>query len=405
MNSVLLWNRRFSERIKEIARYARYMFNDHLLIVLLIAIGGGGYYYQGWVKGLTPDFPTAILFALLFSFILVAGNVITFFKEADIVYLLPVENKLKGYIKRSATFSCLWHAFIVGIIFLILAPIYSQTVGSSTIIGFLLVLVILKTWNLLVKWYVDYQQERETHMIDTLVRLCLNGSVVYLFIKGSLLYLVVIGLFVIYGLYFWKEARGHGIPWERLVENERRRMGQFYRIANLFTDVPHLQNEVKRRGFLDPFVKGIPFGKKQTYSFLYVRAFLRSGDYLGMFTRLTIIGGLFIWWFEGSGFALLVALLFLYLTGYQLLSLYRHFESSIWPQLYPVPESLKKQSFRRMLVTILSVELGMFTILHFLSGSGIKGFLFWIIGLGYIFVFAFGFLQWKIDKWEREIYE
>src|SRR5690606_21815535 len=153
------------------------------------------------------------------------------------------------------------------------------------------------------------------------------GSLVYLFIENSSYLFAVFLIFAFYVVYFWMGIKGKGLPWERLIDNEKQRMGRFYRIANLFTDVPHLQNEVKRRKILDVLIKGIPFQTKETYMFLYSRAFLRSGDYFGMFLRLTIIGGLLLWWLEGFYFALFATLLFLYLTGYQLLSLWKHFEA------------------------------------------------------------------------------
>ena len=63
MNEKHLWNQRTEERLREIFRYGRYMFNDHLLIVLLFAIGGGAFYYKDWVTTLDEHFPTALLFA------------------------------------------------------------------------------------------------------------------------------------------------------------------------------------------------------------------------------------------------------------------------------------------------------------------------------------------------------
>lgn len=402
MNSAHLWKKRFFERMKEIARYARYMFNDHLLIVLLIAIGGGGYYYQDWVKGLTPDFPTALLFAVLFSILLTVGNVITFLKEPDMVYLLPVENRLKTYIVYGAIYSYVLHIFILGLASLFVAPIYNQTVLSVPFVGFLLFLFALKGLNLWVKWVVDYDRDNGTVVADWVLRALLNGSLVYLFIENSSYLFAVFLIFAFYVVYFWMGIKGKGLPWERLIDNEKQRMGRFYRIANLFTDVPHLQNEVKRRKALDVLIKGIPFQTKETYMFLYSRAFLRSGDYFGMFLRLTIIGGLLLWWLEGFYFALFATLLFLYLTGYQLLSLWKHFEAVLWTQVYPIGQGIKNQTFLRLLTFILLAEHFLFSVVYILSGETWNGLILFVSGIIFIYGFVYGFSKKRIEHWEEE---
>src|SRR5690625_7187672 len=84
--------------------------------------------------------------------------------------------------------------------------------------------------------------------------------------------------------------------WEVIIENERNIMQAFYRLANMFTDVPHMRNPVKKRTWLVSIVKNVPFTKQYTYDYLYRITFIRSGDYLGMYISLMIIGGLVIFY-------------------------------------------------------------------------------------------------------------
>ena len=53
-----------------------------------------------------------------------------------------------------------------------------------------------------------------------------------------------------------KSNRNKGIKWEFLIEQDERRMTAFYRLANMFTDVPKLKNKVKRREWLDGLLYG-----------------------------------------------------------------------------------------------------------------------------------------------------
>ena len=100
MNSTALWKERFRHFLKEVRTYSKYVFNDHLKFIFVFIIGAGAYYYQQWLQTLTPSFPTALVMAVLRSRIngRIHSNVI---KEADLVYLLPVEQKLKPYFTKA----------------------------------------------------------------------------------------------------------------------------------------------------------------------------------------------------------------------------------------------------------------------------------------------------------------
>src|SRR5699024_12432880 len=109
-----------------------------------------------------------------------------------------------------------------------------------------------------------------------------------------------------------------------LVEADISRMHTFYRIANLFTDVQNMNNRVKKRNWLKFMIDRIPFAKKYTYDYLYRIAFIRSGDYLGMYMRLLLIGGLLIYFIPSVWMKLLLGMLFLYLRSLQMIKLDQH---------------------------------------------------------------------------------
>ncbi|MDI5790149.1 ABC transporter permease [Bacillus licheniformis] len=67
-----------------------------------------------------------------------------------------------------------------------------------------------------------------------------------------------------------------------------RRKQRFYRIANLFTDVPTLETG-ERRAYLDWMLRFIPYEQSRTFTYMYGRAFIRSNDYFGIVVRLTVI--------------------------------------------------------------------------------------------------------------------
>ena len=61
------------------------------------------------------------------------------------------------------------------------------------------------------------------------------------FIYQSIAAAIFFGLYV----YYKQQTKEKGLKWEFLIEQDESRMTSFYRLANLFTDVPKLKNQVK----------------------------------------------------------------------------------------------------------------------------------------------------------------
>ena len=114
----------------------------------------------------------------------------------------------------------------------------------------------------------------------------------YLLFSNAALYLIIAAAVILFGLsvYYKQQTKEKGLKWKYLIDQDERRMTSFYRLANLFTDVPKLKNQVKRRKWLDSLLVQIPFQQDQAFTYLFMRTFLRSGDYWGLFVRLTVIG-------------------------------------------------------------------------------------------------------------------
>src|SRR5574342_16315 len=126
-----LWKDRAGGRVKDLGRYLRYIFNGHLVIVLLFLIGTAAYYYQQWVEALSPDFPAEIIIAVLIGLFLTYSPVYNFLLEADKVYILPLEEKLKGYFFRSGVASFVFQGYILLMVLAVLIPMYAHVNSSG----------------------------------------------------------------------------------------------------------------------------------------------------------------------------------------------------------------------------------------------------------------------------------
>jgi ABC-2 type transport system permease protein len=180
-----------------------------------------------------------------------------------------------------------------------------------------------------------------------------------------------------------------GLKWDILINQEEKRMASFYRLANMFTDVPKLRDTVKRRKWLDLLINRIAFSKEKTYLYLFSRAFLRSSDYLGLFTRLTVIGALGIYFISFGLGQILLGILFLYLTGFQLLPLWNHHQNKLWVDLYPVEPKFKTAAFYSLLMTILVIQTVVFALFILIKGELFISVLTLLAGLVFSYLFVY----------------
>jgi ABC-2 type transport system permease protein len=391
MNNPDLWQGRFTAFIIEMQKYLKYIFNGHLLFVLLIAAGGLGYYYSEWVKDLGSGFPAALIMCLIIGFAVAKSPIFTFLKEADMIFLLPLETKLKSYFSRSITLSLFMQSFILLVLFAVLMPMYSKVSGAS-LKDFAIIfvfLIFLKYVNLMITWHVLKFQEKSTILTDAAIRYILNAAVLYLVFSGAgiLFPLIAFILLIALMLYYRSATIRKPLKWEKLIELEDKRMMSFYRIANLFTDVPKLRGKTARRKWLDWLLKFIPYNQKSAYSYLYARTFLRANDYIGLLLRLTVIGSVVLLAFISVWANILVIVIFLYMTGIQLLPAWKQHEMKIWVSLYPLPAKMRETAVIKMAMYFLIFENLIFFLVKILSGAVFSSFVSFVAGFIFISIF------------------
>lgn len=401
MNSTALWKERFRHFLKEVRTYSKYVFNDHLKFIFVFIIGAGAYYYQQWLQTLTPSFPAALVMAVLIGIVLTAGSIQTLLKEADLVYLLPVEQKLKPYFTKAFLFTFMIQLYIIAIVAAALAPLYFQQMKQTGAgyIWIVLAFVIVKAWNLFVAWEKSFLTDQNIQRADWFIRFILNGLFVYFLLERTSVMFIggIVLLMVLYLVVLHQMVKGKPLNWEYLISEEGKKMMLLYRIANMFVDVPALKERVARRKWLD-FILSI-IGEKRTYLYLYTRTFLRSGNYFGLYVRLLALGGVILYFIPFLYGRFIVSFIFLYLIGYQLLTLWKHHRMKIWLDLYPVGGEEKKKDFLTLLNAILIIGSVIFTVIFALAT---KDFMMTGILLIVSILFSIGFVyQYGAKRIER----
>lgn len=369
MNEQMLWGSRLQSFIKEISRYSKYMLNNHLVIILIIGAGGGGLYYQRWLAVLSPDFPVALVISLIMMIVLSAGSIITMLKEADIIYLLPMESRLKKFFLNGFIFTSCIQIIVTLVVFIVTVPLYSARYGLTGFhfLTLTAILMLVKLWNLAVIWETTYSLNQSSRSQDKLIRYVINFFFLYTLIREQYVFTFIItSLMIVYLFVKYLSTKNKVLNWHYLIEKEQSRWAFFYRIANMFVDVPHMRVQIKRRKWLDFLLSAIPYDKKNTYRYLYLRTFLRSGDYFGLFVRLIVIGSGIIYFIPNRYVVVTVSIAFLYFIAFQLITLFDHHSNMIWLKLYPVNNVEKEQAFRHLLATILKVGTIIFSVVVFL---------------------------------------
>lgn len=386
-----LWKQRFSAYTKEMQRYLRLIFNDHLKFALLFLAGGGAFLYQNWLKELPGDFPYVFVICLVVGLVLTYSPIRTFLKEPDLVFLLPLESRLSPYFKKSIWYSFILQFYGIVIVFAIAAPLYFKFANISLqgYIGILVIMSVVKGINLQAAWQTHYHLDKKVHWADAVVRFSINFLLsFFLFSESDLIYPLIV--LVVFIALLWSYSyinQGKALKWDLLIEKEAGRMMTFYRVANLFTDVPKVKNKVRRRSWLSWISEKLPFEQKSAYLYLYMNSFFRTSDYLGIYIRLLVIGGLAVYWSDFLWFRIPIVLLFIYLSGFQLLTLWRHNITKIWIDLYPIEDSVKEKSFVTLLFFLLIIKSLVLTVISIFVGGVFEGLI--VLGCGLLFTYLF----------------
>ncbi|MFY4774242.1 ABC transporter permease [Metabacillus sp. RGM 3146] len=406
MNSVEeIWNKRLEEHLTEVRSYTRYMFNDHLLIVLVFMLGGGAVWYSNWLKHVPAGFPAFWIMALVYALVMLSTSVRTLLKEADIVFLLPLEKQMKLYFKKAIPYSYFSQLYMLLIPIVIFAPLYFAVKETSAQSYLLIVfqLLLIKGWNLWVNWLSSFTEDFSSKTAEIVIKFILNTLVTYFVLSVQLLF--VLPLYVIMALlllYYLKTAAGKGLKWEKLIEQENGKKQSFYRLANLFTDVPKLKKQAKRRKYLDWILSAISYRREHAYKYMFARAFIRGTDYFGVFIRLTIICGLILI-FAGINTigAVILVMSAVFLTGVQLIGLHKHYDLLMMPDLYPVSEESKKKGFYEVLQTVLLVQSAILAIFLLASAKWVEGGAGLLAGVVFTLLFVQGYVRARLNKSSR----
>ena len=397
-------DRRRRERETRVT-YSKYIFNSHLVMFLIIVLGAGLINYSQWLENASKlEMKTVFIAAsAIFSYLLVSLKVKTFIKEADAIFLLPLEKYYgKVAIKTGIILTSIHLLFLV-IFYFIIKPLLSRIGGLSGleeftgIVGaqFFMLIVVIMT-NVFYRLAEAIYFEKKFFMK---VLLFMNIFVTILEVFGKYNYLEyvtlvvsIIMLIIIFKNYSnakkalsLNDGIGYSLKWNDAAEYDKHREENY---LSMFVDVPLNGIKVARRKYFDillPKLTEKNFTVENSFKYYYYRVFLRQENTVFLALRLMLIAGIIIYSFNNVYVSLVVIISYSYLTIIQLVPLYKQISNNIWHSILPVNEEIKIKSFKNLLTAVILITTFILTLLSIV----VSGIDYLIIGINILsFVLA-----------------
>ena len=337
-------------------KYWRLVFNDHFVIALFFLFGALAYGYSEWLPTLSANqwWPRFLLIAW---FVLLAqiGRLATLIKRPDPVFLLPQVRAMDGYLRRAYLYSLVLAEgmTLAGTFAALPFALTTERLSTVDIVAVFLTAVVTKDdWlftarkSISLRWSKQGWRTQAEYWLNPLLAAAVTWLV------SPLLGLAVAVILDVAMRLVYRELT---IDWQAAVKMESNRMYSVYRFFNLFTDVPSVQGNVKRRRWANGLVRWLSNGHRP-WAYLYARGFVRNTDISGIVIRLTLLGMVLAFLVPLQWLNTALVVLFIYLIATQLMPLYGQYDANVLPHLYPVQTEERVRDFQRLLIRVTVIE-------------------------------------------------
>ena len=304
------------------------------------------------------------------------------------------------YFRYTLLYNYLVQLYILVIALAVIGPLYSHAYTGNSKSDFVLIIVmalLIKAWNFAANWMMFKIRNKKITLLDKIIRLILSIGIFYTLFEGFYSYIIVFIFFAAVINDYFLAKKQSGIAWDVLIENDQHRLSAFYRFVSSFAEVPQLTRRLKKRRMLAAFMEHrVPFKQSAAFHYLYRLTFIRSNDYLNLYIRLTVMGAIIMYFIPNSWVKLAIALLFVYMTSFQLIPLFHHYRTSIWIDLYPMDRSQQRASYMKDMKLLTIVQAVLFSLV-FLFMLDFQSMIIMLIG-GFLFMYLFynGYVKKKI---------
>lgn len=399
-----LFKKRKKLYYKELLKYFRYIFNDHFTLVLFFLIGAGSYAYSNYLNNLkSGDFQAQLFIFILFFFISIRTSVKLIVEPADQVFLLAKEEEFYPIFKKEIIKSYLQSLMPLALLVFIAYPLLTLTLKTTTFEGFLLFLSLaaLKWLNLVVKIYPYFYQRPRKYWQYRLLTLGLTlltiSLILFINIKIFSFFILFIALFFLYLFIKGKIYFNHFLKWDIIIEKEEARLNKLYRLIAVFVDVPQINSGVKRLNYLDPLIEKITKKYPKVPYYYSFRTVIRNTEYRSLILRLTLLVSFLLFLTNSYLISLGFMLFFLYILGFQLISIVKLNEKIPQFKIYPILERVKINSSLYLINQILIFMVIIVGIIGTINLSWI-GLSLFPIGIVASYLFSYHYVPYRLKS-------
>ena len=349
--------------------YSKYIFNSHLIMFLIIVLGAVLINYSKWlaIASKVELYSVLIAATLAFSYYLVSTKIKTYIKEADAVFLLPLEKYYRKIGLKTVINSTVVHIITVIIFYFATKPI-TNLIGNIDRLSIIMLLIVI-IWNNLLK-YLQVIHYKEIIWSKLLLFIVIFMQLLVVFfddIAIRIIYLISIIVLAVFTYYIMKNAGNklnakdqekYVVNWNQAADYDKHRIESYLKFVNMFVDVPLSGVKVARRKYFDillPKLTKDNFKKENSFKYYYYRVFLRQENTVYLALRLMLLAVLVIYSFKNTYVSGLAIISYSYLTIIQLVPLYKQMSNNIWHSILPVSEDIKIKSYKQLLTSVMIV--------------------------------------------------
>ena len=349
--------------------YSKYIFNSHLIMFLIIVLGAVLINYSKWIAIASKVELYSVYTAatVVFSYYLVSTKIKTYIKEADAVFLLPLEKYYRKVGLKTVINSTVVHIITVIIFYFATKPI-TNLIGNIDRLSIIMLLIVI-IWNNLLK-YLQVIHYKEIIWSKLLLFIVIFMQLLVVFfddIAIRIIYLISIIVLAVFTYYIMKNAGNklnakdqekYVVNWNQAADYDKHRIESYLKFVNMFVDVPLSGVKVARRKYFDillPKLTKDNFKKENSFKYYYYRVFLRQENTVYLALRLMLLAALVTFSFKNTYVSGLAIISYSYLTIIQLVPLYKQMSNNIWHSILPVSEDIKIKSYKQLLTSVMIV--------------------------------------------------
>ena len=352
-----LFKKRQQRHFMMLLKYWRLVFNDHFVIALFFLFGALAYGYSQWLPQLGPHlWWSRWLLVIWFTILAQLGRLATLIERPDPIFLLPQVNAMQRYLRQAANYSLILAELgtVAGTFVDLPFALTTEKLSWINVTEVLIAALFAKeVWLYLARIAISQQGQGHRRLLQA-GRWGLPFIIAVGTWLGNPLIGMVAGVAVNSILAASLPVQRLALDWRTAVRSEAARMDSVYRFFNLFTDVPKVQGNVRRRRWATGLVRWLSI-PGHPWSYLYARGLVRNADISGIVIRLTLLAMVIVFLVPIGWLNVVLTALFIYLIATQLFPLFDQFDDNVFTHLYPVSFAQRQADFQSLLAKVTTL--------------------------------------------------